>query len=184
MLLDEVQKLPIVFIRKQYCDHIFEYLYLMDKDYKIKNFTPEPFSKSTKAKIFDSLGDKIVKVSKAIYSRSLSPNKIDSVDNLEFKTDPLIQLKHMRPISLAQKSKNSGRKFHYEGKQILTLPRLPYGKHSNYSETEFIKKHIIDMDLPHHNQAEFKAFNKLYKIQLKAERKKKESHRSTVHSKN
>ena len=127
------------------------------------------------------MGKEIRKLSKAVYNSSLSPNKIDQLEKLNLRGEWTVNEERTRSISINNRIQNlPQRKFNFEGKQILNLPRLPYGKHSNYSESDFIQKHFIDMDSPLGDMKDLKIFNKQYQLQAKLSRKTKKTNRHST----
>lgn len=138
---------------------------------RLKFFTPEPQGKYTKAKLLESMGPTISKFSRAVYNRSFSPSQIDVLEKMNLRgeytvSDEKCPTPRQQSISLKRK----GRKFGFEGMQIMNLPRLPFGHHENYKDCEFRKKHFIDMGSSP-DVEELKVFNRQYRLQKKLDRK-------------
>ncbi|OMJ75666.1 hypothetical protein SteCoe_25158 [Stentor coeruleus] len=138
---------------------------------KYKFFTPEPQGRHTKAQLLETMGPTISKFSRALYNRSFSPSQIDVLEKMNLRGDfTTNDDKSSTPRHHTISLKRKGRKFGFEGMQIMNLPRLPYGQHQNYKDCEFRKKHFIDMSSTP-DAEELKVFNRQYRLQKKIDRK-------------
>ena len=141
---------------------------------KYHTLTPEPGLKYTKAKIIESMGKRINKLSRAVYNCTDSPSRINLLEKLNLRGDFSNQEERSRTLDLSSKSSPKyKRKFKLQGRQVVNLPRLPYGQHSNYEESEFLKNHIIDMGTGRVLPPEFSSIQKECSLQTKLDRKNK-----------
>jgi hypothetical protein len=152
---------------------------------KLQAFTPEPVSKSNKRTLIENMSKTIVKFSKAVYNQPLTPKYIDYLEKINLREEGFQEERKKTSNLKLGKKLGSGRKFTFDGVQILNLPRLPYGKHSNYEEPNFIRKHFVDLNLTHADFDEIKNFDRQFRLQKKNARKeKKQSMYSTNYTNN
>jgi hypothetical protein len=138
-----------------------------------KHFTPEPSLRSNKNHLKQTLSKKIMKFSQAVYNKSLSPTYIDMLEKLKLR-DESFDFEEPHPIRNPIKHNKfiKGRKMNPEGVKILNLPKLPFGRHLNYDEVDFSRKHFIEN--PEDSDIEnFNSYKKQYRIQQKYLRKQK-----------
>lgn len=135
-----------------------------------KYLTPEPDHKPTKNHLVQKMSKKILKFSKAVYNKSLSPSYIDILEKLKIREESYdFTEKFSKPKIIKKNQFASGRKIHPERINILNLPRLPFGKHENYEESDF-KKHFIE-NFENSDTEEIKNANKILRVQRRLNRK-------------
>lgn len=137
-----------------------------------KYLTPDPDRKLTKNHLVQTMSKNILKFSKAVYNKSLSPSYISILEKLKIREeyDDMTE-RYSKPKIIKKNQFHSGRKIFPEKINILNLPRLPFGKHANYEENDF-KKHFIE-SFENQDTEELKNANKMLRIQKRLNRKNK-----------
>lgn len=136
-----------------------------------KYLTPEPGFKSTKHHLKETMSKKILKFSQAVYNKSLSPTYIDMLEKLKLRDESFdFEEKYSNPKVVKKNQFTRNRKMGMDGVKILNLPRLPYGKHLNYDEVGFSRKHFVE-NLQDNGQEEVRNYCKQMRMQEKIKRK-------------
>ena len=139
-----------------------------------KHLTPEPGNKPTKSHLVEAISKKILKFSKAVYNKSLSPTYIDILERLKIRGESYDDTERFRKPTVIKKNQFvSGRKLHPERINILNLPRLPFGKHLNYEENDFKSHFVGSFENP--DSEELKSVSKMHRLQKKYNLKHKQT---------
>ncbi|CAG9333121.1 unnamed protein product [Blepharisma stoltei] len=111
---------------------------------RIKNESPIPEYRS-KSVLNREVNSKIFKLNKALYNVRSPSNKISLLEKLALRGEgslnegKFIQT-HRKALSMNDQL-NGHHNLINEGKQIINLPKLPFGKHNHYNEVEKFSKH-------------------------------------------
>lgn len=140
--------------------------------HKLKSDSPIPEFRS-KSVLSTDVNSKIFKLNKALYNQKVPTNKISLLEKLVLRGGFVLhdkkttQKTHKKTQSLIEKL-NGDHLIVNDGKQILNLPKLPYGQHRNYEEERFSNKHFYAPDkVPPSRAKDVDEFNRKLRLLVK-----------------